>query len=108
MASYKITKGSVGPWTEGTVITDADLAANPGMGGVARLRDKLRVIEDTIDEPGDGDRSPENTTGSPGKANRKAADAFAARAPAGGAPGPNAGHLAGTPGTPGAPIAGKS
>jgi hypothetical protein len=67
MANYK-TKGSVGPWAPGTVITDEDLKKHPNLGGVARLRDKLSAIEDTTDEPaGDaGDTPPpEITTGNP-------------------------------------------
>lgn len=59
--NYKC-KSNVGPWTAGTIITDADLKANPGLGGVARLRDKLQAIEDTTDEPG-GEGAAEVTTG---------------------------------------------
>ena len=85
MANYKV-KGNVGAWTDGQVITDADLAANPGLGGVERLRDKLRVIEDTLDEPTGDPRAPEVTTGRMTKTaatTTKAADPFAAKHPAG-------------------------
>lgn len=115
MANYRITKGTVGPWPEGTVITDNDLKANPGLGGTDRLRDRLGVIEDTSDDPtGNPDdvnspaRAAQNTTGSPSRQSKRASDAFAARAGAPGAnPGPNAGNAPGTPGG-GPPPAGNS
>lgn len=85
MAHYRIVRGSVGPWAEGTIISDDDLKANPGLGGVERLgkgtseRPGLGVIEEAsaadarkptapheatrvanAEDPG---RSPEHTTG---------------------------------------------
>ncbi len=51
MRTYKITKGNVGPWAEGEVITDDDLKANPGMGGAKRLMDELGVIDFVSETP---------------------------------------------------------
>jgi hypothetical protein len=66
MANWKVIKGTVGPWANGEVFTDADLKDNAGLGGVKRLRDQLGVIEETDEEPGKpGDRAPELATGNP-------------------------------------------
>lgn len=48
--NYKVVKGQVGPWAEGTVITKAELDAYPGMGGTERLVDNLKVLEETKDK----------------------------------------------------------
>ena len=108
MPNYKIIKGHVGPWPEGTVITDADLKDHPGLGGVARLRDRLGVIEDTHeDATTDADnRAPENTTGSPARLTKRSADAFTGKAPA---PAPQTGTTGpASPNAPSQPPAGKS
>lgn len=67
MANYKLVKGSIGTWNEGDIVTDDDLKKYPNLGGVARLRDKLGVIEDTTDEPSDSGKSvpPELASGNP-------------------------------------------
>lgn len=45
MAQYKVTANAIGTWAQGQVITDEDLKANPQFGGVERLRDQLKAIE---------------------------------------------------------------
>jgi hypothetical protein len=122
MASYKVTKGTVaGIGREGTGFTDKELEANPGLGGVKRLRDELGVIEDAPDAPSrdpgtivehanDPGRGPDYVTGDPAPASRKAADDFVRRGQANNPGNTTAGKAAGEGADPnaGKPRSGKS
>ncbi len=48
---FRVTAGSVGPWKQGEIISQADIDKQPQFGGVARLRDEQHAIEDYFEAP---------------------------------------------------------